>query len=210
METMAKSRTLRSIGLAACLAVVASCTSTTVPPDALAALAAEDERAARALAHWEQGVQFANAFLASDESVTLPSGRFELTGDGLRYVTETEAHPIEVRVRWSPAVSWFGIDGQERSWGFAVGRRGEGDALYANSLFRDDGHDWSHPVHVGGLMLHETAHVVFDVGALGFWKGTAYCLEMLLLFRYRDHSGERLPYAVTDEYHGWVQANVEF
>ncbi len=184
------------------------CASTELTPDALHALGAEDPEAVTALVRWKRGIDSANDFLASDFSQTLPAGRFQLAGDGMRFVTEDAVYPIGVHVL--PMSIPFGPDAQERSWGFVIGRKGDGDPLYANSMFRDDGCDWMHTIHVGGLVLHETAHVVFDVGTVGFWKGVAYYLEQIFLLRYRTHSAERLPFAVTDEYYAWVSETREF
>jgi hypothetical protein len=114
--------------------------------------------------------------------------------------------PVEVRVTtWGGVGARLGFAAQERSWGFVVGRRGEGDPLVANSLFRDAGDDWRHRVRVAALILHEATHVVYDVGTVGFWKGLAYYLEALFLFRYRNHSGERAPFATTEEFNRWAE-----
>jgi hypothetical protein len=53
---------------------------------------------------------------------------------------------------------------------------------------------------VGSLfvILHETTHVVFRHGTVGFWNGVAYYLEAIFLFRANDHSAERRPHDASE------------
>ena len=192
-------------GLTLTLLIVA-CSSPPITPAALRELAPEDPRAEQALELWRQGIELANGFLASEHRTILAPGRIELDETGMRYVTADDVQPIEVRqTTWGSICLTFGFDAQERSWGFVVGGRGEGDALYANSLFLDAGDDWRHPALVASLVLHELTHTVEGVGTVGFWKGFAYYMEAIFLFRYRNHSDERLPYATTEEFLNWVR-----
>jgi len=202
-----------AVWCAAAVLGLAACSSVPITPAALRAHQAENPRSQRALVLWDEALVLANDFLASDERKTLPPGRFELGDDGMRFVTADRTLPIEVCVTaWGGIGVAFGFDGQERSWGFVVGRIGrwDGDPLLDNSFFLDRGSDWRHPALVASLILHETTHVVYDLGTVSFWKGLAYYLEALFLFRYYNHSDERLPYATSEEFRRWLTATAVF
>ncbi len=192
--------------LLAVLLLAAACTSVPVTPAGLLAATPEEPGAQQALVLWAEAVDLANEFLASDSRTTLDPGHFELGGDGLRYLTAEDVHPIEVRVTtWGGLCNDFGFEAQERSWGFVVGARGPGSPLTDNSLFRLPHPDapWRHPALIAELILHETTHVVYEVGTVSFWKGVGYYLEVIFLWRYDNHSDERLPFATSNEFLGW-------
>jgi hypothetical protein len=157
------------------------------------------------VATWREAVALANEFLASPFRATLPAGRFELADDaGMRFVTDAGAWPITVRcTTWGDVVVWFGFAAQEREDGFVVGSMApERDRLVDNSLFVN-GSGWRKPASdVADLVLHETTHVVWREGTIGFWNGVAYYVETIFLFRYSNHSDERRANA-TDEEFAW-------
>jgi hypothetical protein len=53
---------------------------------------------------------------------------------------------------------------------------------------------------IAELTLHETTHVVYREGTVGFWKGVEYYLETIFLLRYSTHSAERHPNATSEEF----------
>lgn len=195
------------------LLLATACTSVPVTPAHLATAAAEDpdkSGPAQALELWGEALELANRFLASGYRETLDAGHFELTDDGMLYLTADASYPLSVRVTtWGNLCLSTGFEAQERSWGFVVGERGAGSALIANSLFRvpDSARDseflWRGPGSLAELILHETTHTVFAVGTVSFWKGFTYYLEAIFLFRYSNHSAERLPFATSAEFARW-------
>ena len=51
--------------------------------------------------------------------------------------------------------------------------------------------------------MKSRTHTVHAVGTVSFWKGCAYYLEAIFLFRYSNHSAERLPFATSAEFARW-------
>jgi hypothetical protein len=157
----------------------------------------------RAIAAWRDAVALANEFLASDWRRTLPAGRFELDdGAGMRFVTEPQTWPIAVRCNWyGDLCVAFGFAAQEREYGFVVGEVGdERDRLVDNSFLAFDDGTRKDAFWVAELLLHETTHVVWREGTIGFWNGFAYYLEAIFLLRSNDHSDERRPRATGEEF----------
>jgi hypothetical protein len=156
-----------------------------------------------AVAKWREAIALANDFLASDWRCTLPGGRFELDDErGMRFVSAAGTWPIEVRCnRYGDLCVATGFAAQEREYGFVVGEIDpERDRAVDNSFFCTSS-GWRRPAQdVADLILHETTHVVWRHGTVGFWNGVAYYLEAIFLFRTNDHSAERRPHATGEEF----------
>ena len=171
--------------------------------------AVSQEERREIVATWREATERANAFLASPYRRTLPAGRYEFDDrDGMRFVTAAGTWPIAVRcTTWGDLCVACGFAAQEREDGFVVGSRGRArDRLVDNSLFVSGWGGWrASSDGVADLILHETTHVVWREGTVGFWNGVSYYLEALFLFRYANHSDERRPNA-TDEEFGWFAA----
>jgi hypothetical protein len=194
--------------LAAAL-LLPACASMEVTPRSVREAVAPAEERDLAIARWTEGVALANDFLVSIHRETLPPGRFELGDDGMTFSSAGCVWPITVRsTAWGDLCLLTGFIAQERSWGFVVGKENPGaDRVIDNSFLRNpDGAIASAP-DIASLLLHETTHVVLRQGTVGFWKGFAYYLEVIFLFRYEDHSAERQPYATTREFAEFLQAS---
>ena len=181
------------------------CSSVELTPESIGKAAVGDDLRRDAVATWREAVALANEFLDSPQRRTLPAGRYEISDDsGMRFVSAAGAWPIAVRcTTWGDVVVDFGFAAQEREWGFVVGEmEPERDRLVDNSLFVAP-NGWRKPASdVADLILHETTHVVWREGTIGFWNGVSYYLETIFLFRYSNHSDERRPNA-TDEEFSW-------
>jgi hypothetical protein len=94
-----------------------------------------------------------------------------------------------------------GFLAQEREFGFVVGARApDRDELVDHSFFRDHEGALVDAASIARLVLHETTHVVYREGTVGFWNGVAYYLEAVFLFRYATHSDERHARATGEEF----------
>jgi len=199
------------------LLVLASCVSQPITPEVLRELG--DDGAAAA-ARLERAVEIANDFLASDARETLPPGRIERRAGELVFVHAGEtvfAHageppePSELtwikirRTTFGDLVESFGFEAQERSDGFVVGKRGDGDPRLANSLFVSpfDG-SWNQAPWIAELILHELTHTVMGDGTTSVCGAVSYYAEAIFLWRYDDHSAERRPYATSAEFRAWA------
>lgn len=190
--------------LAATLAVFfcAACTAV-VTPEGIARAGIPQEVRDESLKTWRAAIAAMNEFLASDFRRTLPPGRFELDErDGMRFVTGQGTWPIEVHCNWWGDLCLFtGFTAQEREYGFVVGEVDpERDRLVDNSFFSYNDASRKEARTVAELILHETTHVVWRQGTVGFWNGFAYYLEAIFLFRTNDHSAERRPHATGEEF----------
>lgn len=190
--------------LGACLVLAASCRSVEITPQTLEHDTSSAH--ARVLKDWNSAVALANEFLTSHYRRTLPAGRFELGPRGMRFVMEHEAIPIEVRsTGWGDWVVQAGFAAQERESGFVVGAEPpRKDPLVDHSFFRDGNGTWLSPRTIAELTLHETTHVIYREGTVGFWNGAAYYLEAIFLFRYSNHSAERHANATSEEFEYFV------
>lgn len=198
------------------LLALAGCADVAVTPRALldgdgttAVPAAEREAT---LARWREAVALANEFLASSWRRTLPTGRFELDDErGMTFTTPDGGWPIELRcTTWGDLCVASGFAAQERDGGFVVGAAGrERDRRVDNSLFVDESGFDRAPEGIAELLLHETTHVVWREGTVGFWNGFAYYLEAIFLLRAIEHSAERKAYATTHEFDWftWTRQN---
>jgi len=147
-----------------------------------------------------------NEFLASDWRRTLPAGRFELDDEsGMRFVTAAGTWPISVHCNWyGDLCVATGFAAQEREYGFVVGEVDpERGRAIDNTLLCMSSGERMEPLDVAELILHETTHVVWREGTVGFWNGVAYYLEAIFLFRTNDHSAERRPHATGEEFLWW-------
>ncbi len=192
-------------GVAASL-LLASCSSVTLSPAAIATADVPEDERRDVVTDWREAVVIANEFLASEWRWTLPPGHYELDDQiGMTFVGEQGCWPIAVRcTTWGDLCVAIGFSAQEREDGFVVGEAGkERDRLVDNSLFVFPDSGWGMPPHeIADLILHETTHTVWREGTIGFWNGVSYYLETLFLFRYSNHSDERRPNG-TDEEFGW-------
>ena len=191
--------------LAAATLALASCASNAITPSSLAAVGEPGEQA---LARFERAVRIADAFLVSDARATLPPGRMAFDGDRLVY-THADGE-IELKIRrtsFGNLVVRFGFEAQERSDGFVVGERGDGDPRVANSLFQSSFGGWKDPRWVAELLLHELTHVYYGEGTVSPWNTFTYYLEAIFLFRYDNHSAERHAHETTSEFIAWAQSN---
>jgi hypothetical protein len=195
----------RALLLAMVPIAVGGCSGVPLTPAAISGAPVPEDVRRDVVATWREAVALANDFLASPFRATLPAGRFELADDaGMRFVTDAGSWPIAVYCTpWGDVCVAFGFAAQEREWGFVVGSMApERDRLVDNSLFVYAS-GWRKPARdVADLVLHETTHVVWREGTIGFWNGVAYYLETIFLFRYSNHSDERRANA-TDEEFAW-------
>lgn len=193
----------RTAALASFALFASACGSVELTPAAIATAHAPEDLRADVFRKWRVAVTLANDFLASDWRLTLPPGRLELAdGSGMRFVSPLGTWPIEVRCTWwGDVVCACGFAAQEREHGFVVGEsEPERDRLVDNTLFVNAAGWRKPPSDVAELILHETTHVVWREGTVGFWNGVAYYLEAIFLFRYADHSAERKANATTEEF----------
>jgi len=185
------------------LLALAACATVEVTPAALRAAHASELARQDTEQIWRDAIALANEFLESPFRRTLPRGRFELDdGRGMSFLSPLGTWPIAVRCnRWGDLCLTFGFAAQEREYGFVVGEREpERDRVLDNSLFAQASDRRSPASAVAELILHETTHVVWREGTVGFWNGVAYYLEAIFLFRYSDHSGERKANATGEEF----------
>lgn len=195
-------RTVRLGGVVTALAL-AACVVQPIAPDDLRALGPQGEAALERL---DRAVALANAFLASDARATLPPGTLAWRGDRLVF-----AHPEGTdelyarRTTFGDVVERFGFEAQERSNGFVVGARGDGDPRVANSLFVGPDGAPKGTLAMAELLLHELTHVHFRDGTVAVCETIAYYAEAILLLRYADHSAERRPYATSREVVRWAR-----
>lgn len=123
----------------------------------------------------------------------------------MRFVTPLGTWPIAVRCNWWGDVCVAcGFAAQEREYGFVVGEREpERDRLVDNSFFQYGDGARKPAYELAELFLHETTHVVWREGTVGFWNGVSYYLEAIFLFRYSNHSDERKARGTGEEFTWW-------
>jgi len=195
--------------LAGLLLLTASCSTLVAPRTILAEQDLDLAQKEDYLAQWEAGIAKANAFLASEANLSLPHGSYELLNDGMILRTEDRAWEVSVKkTTYGRMAASFGYPAQERSWGFVVGSGGKGPSAVANTLFyRIDGQRRSADA-MAELILHESAHQIFDVGTLGFWKGARY-YWLSMFYGYDGHPDEADPYRVSQEYRQFVHPGTQ-
>ena len=178
------------------------CAAVRVSPAALKASPQRRSECAAELKRWREAVAICNLFLDSPNRKTLPKGRVRLTEDGMEFVANGVVQPARVRCSdWGDVLVWFDFTAQERSDGFVVGNVKHGrNRLIDNSFFKlPDGRDLSN-AGMAELALHEMTHTYYHCGTVSFTKGVMYYLEATFLFRYQNHSMERLPMQTSREF----------
>lgn len=185
---------------ATCLLLAGGCRSIEISPRALSEQ--PDPQHTAALAQWSHAVELANEFLDSDYRRTLPPGHFELLPEGMRFNGSERSLPIEVHsTEWGKFVVQAGFAAQERENGFVVGSQPpRKDPLLDHSFFRFGDGRLLPASSIAELTLHETTHVIYREGTVGFWNGVEYYLEAIFLFRYSNHSAERHANATSEEF----------
>ncbi|MFK5956437.1 MAG: hypothetical protein QM477_08350 [Planctomycetota bacterium] len=177
-----------------------SCSTLVSPEAIMESPELSDEAKTDAIERWESAVERANAFLLSDSNTLMPRGSYELLGSGLVYRTDKQDWEVTIRNTWfGDVVVATGFIAQERSWGFVVGEVGKGEDLIANSLFRTSLDEPRSADDMANLILHETAHQVFDVGTLDF-LGTMHYYWYSLFDSHSKHPDEQDPNAVSAEF----------
>lgn len=183
----------------------ASC-STTITRESIRDSGAPAEEVEQAVALFEDAVDLANEFLASDACRTLPHGRYYWGADGsLLFLDGKEVWPIVVQNSFTGnIVTWSGFRAQERDDGFAVGSRPPKDhPAIDNSMFREVRGDWQSVDSVARLILHETTHTWWGHGTVGYWNTVLYYGEVIFTWRTNDHSAERRPHGIDHEFYFW-------
>ena len=190
----------RFVGLLLAALGGVSCSTLVSPEAILESPNLTEEVKADVLGRWELAVERANAFLLSEHNTLMPRGSFELLGPGLVFRTDQQDWEVTIRNTWfGDVVVASGFIAQERSWGFVVGEVGSGEDLVANTLFRTSLDAPRSADGMAELILHETAHQVFEVGTLDFSRTIRYYWFSL----FQDHSGhpdEEKPNAVSAEF----------
>lgn len=190
----------RFAGLLFAALVGVSCSTLVSPEAILDSPKLTDEVKTRVILHWESSVERANAFLLSEHNTLMPRGSYELLGSGLVYRTDQQDWEVTIRNTWfGDVVVASGFIAQERSWGFVVGEVGSGEDLVANSLFRTILDAPRSADGMASLILHETAHQVFDVGTLDFF-GTVHYYWYSLFEHHSGHPDEAMPNAVSNQF----------
>lgn len=182
--------------------LVAGCRSLEITPGALREDPDLHPERALALERWTAAVELANEFLTSSYRRTLPPGRYDLDDGGMRFVGEHGELPMRVfSTTWGDWVVRTGFRAQERELGFVVGRRPPvRDELVDNSFLRGSDGELAGASSLARLVLHETTHVLYRDGTVGFWNGVAYYLEAIFLLRSATHSDERSANATSEEF----------
>lgn len=199
----------RRLGIAGLVMLAfAGCAGVPVTPTKLEAHAQTDAEAGRALHMWSSAVELANLFLASEFRQTLPPGKISLDADGMRFTSASATMPIRVRcTTFGDLLVKFNFPAQERSWGFIVGRTpGGADRLTSNSLFRHRSGEALGNIAMADIILHELTHMHLKSGLDDPLLFIRYYAEAILLWRYRDHSMERMPFKTTSEYYAFIKA----
>src|SRR6185295_12840861 len=156
------------------LALTTACSSVAITPASIQKADAPEESRRSTIVALREGTLLANEFLESPFRDTLPKGRFELDDvKGLRFIDDAGAWPIEIEcTTWGDLCTLCGFAAQEREWGFVIGSmKPARDRRIDNSLFVSAS-GWREPPRaVADLILHETTHVVWREGTVGFWNG---------------------------------------
>jgi hypothetical protein len=183
------------------------CASVPVTPRSIAAVPDRAGDRDAALRNLRAAVAIANEFLASDFRKTLPAGELVLADDGLTFVTAERRLPVDIRCTSAgDLLIPFKMAAQERADGFVVGSVTPHEhRAIDNSLFRRRSGAPVRDFEVAQLILHELTHEYFRLGTVSLPKTVAYYAEAVLLFRYRTHSMERLPFQTTAEFRAFVR-----
>lgn len=191
--------------------MLSGCASVRVTPNSIREIRERSEESAEILKTWEEAVSISNEFLASEYRKTLPQGEISLDGNGMAFVTDRARLPIHIRCSsLGDLLIPFKMAAQERSDGFVVGsvpphRHREID----NTLFKQTSGRLLKNSQLAGLILHEITHVHFRLGTVSVGKTVLYYCEAVILFKYRSHSMEILPFQTSREFNAFVKAHFE-
>jgi len=183
------------------------CVSVPISPALLRTAQAQYPESPDALSRWEKAVERGNAFLRSPYRKTLPEGQLRLTTDGMEFVTAKATLPIRIRcTRFGDFTVACGFSAQERSNGFIVGRtKSARTRLLDNSFFRFSEGEPMPPDSMAELILHELTHSYYRCGTVSFTQGFLYYGETIFLFRYQNHSMERVPFETSAEFEKFIR-----
>lgn len=183
--------------------------STAITPLAIDAADAPIELRSEANRRWHEAVTLVNQFLAEQPVWELPPFRLRHDPAGMRLVTEEGEQGFAVAcTSWGNLVTLAGFTAQERSWGFVVGKQGDGDDVLANS-FLQSSMGLRSVASLGGLILHEAVHTIEGSGTVSFWSGLRYYLLTPIYGGAQRHPHERLAYEVEARFHNWARQAVE-
>lgn len=159
------------------------------------------------LARWRDAVDWCNAFLESPERQTLPKGRITLSEEGMIFTTTDRQQPIRIRCTfWGDFLIPCKMAAQERSDGFVVGLVKPGESrLLDNSFFKYASGRTASSASMASLILHELTHSYLRLGTVDFPRSISYYAEVVFLWRYRNHSQERLPYRTSAEFEAFFK-----
>jgi hypothetical protein len=193
------------------LLLLCGCAAVPVTPATLVTSTDRPEERDASLKRWREAVNLCNAFLESPYRKTLPPGEIWLTDDGMEFVADGLVRPINIRCTyWGDVLVWFGMAAQERSDGFVVGLVKSGRSrLLDNSFFKYGTNQPNFSAVMAELTLHELTHSYYQCGTVSFTKGMMYYLEAVFLFRYRNHSMERLPFKTSGEFESFYWSSIK-
>ena len=188
--------------------LLGGCVAVPVTPAGLQGSRADPALAQSELATWSQAVYLCNEFLKSDQRHTLPAGSIAMDERGMVYSYPGGTIKMAIKcTTFGDLVVRFKFVAQERSWGFVVGRTKPGvNRVTDNSLFRRPNGDFVPNIEVAGLILHELTHIYSGSGLSNPWDVFRYYAEACLLFRYRNHSMEKLPFKTSAEFYSYIEA----
>jgi hypothetical protein len=195
-------RVFHFIALGGILLGLGGCASVHISPARMCATSSSPSEIDEALGRWRAAVELSNAFLDSPWRRTLPPGKFVLGDEGMVFQSDGGEWPVMVRVtRFGDLCVKVGFAAQERSDGFVVGRTKPNRTVIIDNTFFRYPSGRSKPARaMAGVLLHETTHVVFRDGTVGFWAAVRYYAEAAATWRYRTLTAERRPYATSEEF----------
>jgi len=199
---------MKALGFALLGVLLTSCSSVTLSPRSVSSVAGRSAEAEQLIETWREAVTLANEFLLSEFNTTLPRGTLLLSEAGMTFVVNGESTPFVVRCNSSGDILLpFKMNAQERSSGFVVGTvPPKKSRVIDNSFFKDLSGRAMSAYQVASLLMHELSHVHHKLGTVSPWKSFAYYAEAIFLFRYRNHSMERLPYSTSAEFYAFCKA----
>lgn len=197
---------MKRIALLVFIAFITGCASVHVTPRTIREVPGRQKDAGVALASLAQAVAIANEFLKSDFRKTLPAGRLTLSDTGIVFKTKDRDLPLDIRC--CPAgdiLIPFHMVAQERASGFVVGLvKPRQHRVIDNSLFLQTNGERLPDYAIAELILHELTHCYYRLGTVSLARGIRYYAEAIFLFRYRNHSMERLPFRTSSEFEAFV------
>ena len=200
-----------SLSLGMVLLLATGCANVRVTPAELKASSARPEERDDDLKRWREAVWLCNAFLNSTNRQTLPKGEIRLQDDGMVFVTTNKEQPVNIRcTTWGDMLVWFDFTAQERSDGFVVGCvQPKHERLFDNSFLKQENGQPAPNFAMAELALHEITHTYYRCGTVSFGNGFMYYLEAIFLFRYKNHSMEKLPFQTLHEFEQFIVSSLE-